>query len=434
LEEKMATNRKFSAIIFSFLAVFILAACTSTAATPTSAAPEAATATTGVSASATPATGAPYKIGFNSSATGASASLGLPEAKTAQMIQKQLNDQGGILGPDNLRHAVTIVIYDDATANDKTVSNVNRLITEDEVIAIISGTSSGASVAEIPLCQENKIPCISMASAKSITTDANAKAEYPYMFKTPQTNGHAGQWQADYLKAKGITDICIVSTNDGYGKDSDANYKAAAQAAGLNVVYEAVYAATDTEFSAQIAGVTASGCKAVEIGSTPPVASLVTIAVRNAIPDMVITSGHGICNKSYITTAGKAAEGVVFPCGKVVVVDQLADTDPQKAVLKKYIADYTAFTNGEAISTFGGHAWDGIEMVVQALASLKDGMALADQRAAVRDYLETKIVSWPGISGVFTMSATDHNGLTKDSLLFVKVQGGTWVAFPQKDW
>jgi branched-chain amino acid transport system substrate-binding protein len=411
----------------------LLSACGSAAATPTATAEPTAAATV-VSASPTPAAGAPYKIGFNSSATGASASLGLPEAKTAQMIQKQINDAGGILGPDNLRHAVTIVIYDDATSNDKTVSNVNRLIAEDGVIAIVSGTSSGASVAEIPICTENSIPCISMASAASITHDATNKVEFKWMFKTPQTNLHAGQWQADYLKAKGVTNICILYTNDGYGKDSMANYKAAAEAAGLKDVFDNNYAAADTEFSAQLAGVQASGCTAVEIGSTPPVASLVTVAVRNAMPNMIITSGHGICNQSYITTAGQAAEGVVFPCGKIVVLDQLADADPQKPVLQKYIADYTAFTGGEAISTFGGHAWDGVTMIVQALGSLKDGMSLADQRAAVRDYLETKIANWPGISGVFNMSATDHNGLTKDSLLFVKVQGGKWVAFPQKDW
>jgi branched-chain amino acid transport system substrate-binding protein len=383
---------------------------------------------------AAPTAGAAYKIGFNSSATGASASLGLPEAKTAQMIQKQINDAGGIVGPDNVKHEVTIVIYDDKTNNDDTVSNVNRLITEDEVIAVVSGTSSGASVAETPVCEENETPCISMASAKAITTDAKTGTEFKWMFKTPQTNGHAGLWQADYLKAKALTDICILYTNDGYGKDSLANYKAGAVAAGLNVVYEGNYAAADTEFSAQIAAVQASGCKAVEIGSTPPVASLVTIAVRNAMPDMVVTSGHGVCNKSFITTAGQAAEGVVFPCGKITVLDQLADTDPQKAILQKYITDYTAFTNGEAISTFGGHAWDGLEMIADALGSLKDGMALKDQRAAVREYLETKIVTWPGISGVFTFSSTDHNGLTKDSLLFVKVVNGKWVAFPQKDW
>jgi branched-chain amino acid transport system substrate-binding protein len=124
----------------------------------------------------------------------------------------------------------------------------------------------------------------------------------------------------------------------------------------------------------------------------------------------------------------------VFPCGKVTVIDKLADSDPQKPVLRKYIDDYTAYTSGEAISTFGGHAWDAVEMIVDALKSLKNGMSLEDQRSAVRDYLETKIVDWPGISGTFTMSPTDHNGLTKDSLLFVTVKDGKWVAVPESDW
>jgi branched-chain amino acid transport system substrate-binding protein len=389
----------------------------------------------GCASLAPPATaGVPYKIGFNSSATGASASLGLPEAKTAQMLQKQINDLGGIVGPDGVRHSVTVVVYDDKSANDQTVSNVNRLIQEDEVVAIVSGTSSGASVAEIPVCQENKTPCVSMASAKGITTDTKAGAEFKWMFKTPQTNGHAGEWQATYLKAKSIANACILYTNDGYGKDTLANFQAMAEAQGLKIAYAGSFAATDTEFSAQISSVQASGCKAVEIGATPPVASLVTIAVRTAMPDMVITSGHGVCNQTFIKTAGQAAEGVVFPCGKITVIDQLSDSDPQKPVLQKYIKDYTGFTNGEAISTFGGHAWDGVSMVFAALGSLKNGMSLADQRAAVRDYLETKIVQWPGISGVFTITPTDHNGLTKDSLLFVKVQNGKWVSFPQKDW
>jgi branched-chain amino acid transport system substrate-binding protein len=414
LEEKMTLKRSTYAVLACILALAVLAGCAGGNATPTE--------------------GAPYKIGFNSAATGASASLGLPEAKTAQMIQDQLNKAGGIVGPDNVRHAVTIVIYDDKSEADTSVSNVKRLIEEDEVIAVVSTTASGTSVAGIPVCQENETPCISMASAKAITTDANTNTEYKWMFKTPQTNGHAGAWQATYLKAKGVSNICILYTNDGYGKDCLANYKAAAVAEGLNVVYEGSYAAADTEFSAQMAGVQASGCDAVEIGSTPPVASLATIAVRNALPDITITSGHGICNQSFITTAGEAANGVVFPCGKITVLDQLAADDPQKAVLQQYITDYTAFTKGEPISTFGGHAWDALGMITDALGSLKDGMSLPDQRAAVRDYLETKIVKWPGISGVFTFSPTDHNGLTKDSLLFVKVENGKWVSFPQADW
>jgi branched-chain amino acid transport system substrate-binding protein len=254
------------------------------------------------------------------------------------------------------------------------------------------------------------------------------------MFKTPQTNGHAGAWQATYLSAKGMSNICILYSDDSYGKDCLDNFKATAEAAGLKVAYQASYAKTDTEFSAQIAGAQASGCKAVEIGATPPVASLVTIAVRTAMPEALITLGHGVCNQDYIKTAGKAAEGTVFPCGKITVLDQVPDDDPQKAPLKQYVKDYTDFTNGEPISTFGGHAWDAVEMAIQALGSLKEGLSLKEQRAAVRDYLENKIVKWPGISGTFTFSPTDHNGLTKESLLFVKVENGKWVAFPKSQW
>lgn len=382
----------------------------------------------------TPTTGVTYKIGFNSSATGPSASLGLPEAKTAEMIQKQLNEAGGIVGPDGVRHDVEIVIYDDESVADKAVSNVTRLIQEDEVIVLVSTTTSGGTIAHIPVCQENETPCISMASAKPITVNPDTDETYRWMFKTPQTNGHAGEWQATYLKAIGISTVCILYTDDGYGKDCLANFKATAQAAGLQVVYEGAYAATDTEFSAQIAQVQASGCQAVEIGSTPPVASLATIAVRTALPEIPITLGHGVCNRAFIDTAGAAAEGAVFPCGKITVIDQVPDSDPQKTVLQQYITDYTAFTNGEPISTFGGHAWDALQMAINALGSLNDGLTLAGQRAAVRDYLENKVEDWPGIGGVFTMSPDDHNGLTKESLLFVRVENGQWVAFPESEW
>ena len=378
--------------------------------------------------------GSTYKIGFNSSATGPYASLGLPEAKTAEMIQKQINDAGGIVGPDGVKHNLEIVIYDDETEADKAASNVSRLILEDEVIVVVSATGSGQTIGHIAHCEENETPCISMASAKPITTDPNSGQEYKWMFKTPQTNGHAGEWQADYLDAIGVSKVCILYTDDGYGGDCLSNFKAQAEAKGLEVVYEGSYAKDDTEFSAQVAGVEASGCEAVEIGSTPPVASLATVAVRTAMPDMPITLGHGVCNQAFIDTAGEAANGTVFPCGKVTVIDEVSASDPQKAVLQQYIDDYTEFTGGEPISTFGGHSWDAVHMAVDALGSLEDGLSLAEQRAAVRDYLESNITDWPGISGTFTFTASDHNGLAKDSLLFVTVEGGKWVAFPESEW
>jgi branched-chain amino acid transport system substrate-binding protein len=152
------------------------------------------------------------------------------------------------------------------------------------------------------------------------------------------------------------------------------------------------------------------------------------------MPDLPITLGHGVCNQDFINTAGAAAEGTVFPCGKVTVLEQVDTSDPQKAVLAKYIKDYDEYTGGEPISTFGGHAWDGLMMAIDALKSLKDGLSLKEQRAGVRDYLENQVKNWPGISGTFSFSPSDHNGLSKESLLFVQVKYGKWVAFPEPEW
>jgi branched-chain amino acid transport system substrate-binding protein len=161
---------------------------------------------------------------------------------------------------------------------------------------------------------------------------------------------------------------------------------------------------------------------------------MVTVALREAAPDLPIIHGHGVCNKAFIELAGEAAEGTVFPCGRLMVAELLPDTDPQKEMLLKYIKDYTEFTDGEPISTFGGHALDALLWSWEALESLPDGLSLAERRAAIRDYIENNIKDWPGTGGVFTITPDDHLGLTYKGLTFVKVENGTWVHFPPEKW
>jgi branched-chain amino acid transport system substrate-binding protein len=71
---------------------------------------------------------------------------------------------------------------------------------------------------------------------------------------------------------------------------------------------------------------------------------------------------------------------------------------------------------------------------VEALASLPDGMDLDEQRAAIRDYIESNIRNWPGTGGIFNITPDDHLGLTFEALTFVKVENGAWVYFPESAW
>jgi branched-chain amino acid transport system substrate-binding protein len=254
----------------------------------------------------------------------------------------------------------------------------------------------------------------------------------PWVYKVAQSNGDVAVREVERANTLGVNSICYLYENTGYGKDCFNNSSAALQEAGFETLFEDSFERTDTEFP-QIAGVEAAGCDAVVVGAIPPGASLVTIALRDAIPDIPIIHGHGICTEDFISAASSAAEGTEMPCSPVIIAEDLPDDHPQKEVFMEFYQAYTDHT-GEPVSTFGGHGWDSLGWVIEALESLEDGLSLEDQRAAVREYLETKIENWPGTAGVFNLSSSDHYGLTEDSFAWFKVEDGAFVPFPAEDW
>jgi branched-chain amino acid transport system substrate-binding protein len=380
-----------------------------------------------------PAAGAAYKIGFVASITGPGSGLGVPERNTAEMMAQQLEEAGGVVGPDGVAHPVEVIILDSESNPDSAASAVSRLITEEEVDVLVAGTLSGNSMAMVPLATEAEVPLISMASARAIVADPDSGEARQWVFKTPQENIHSAFWQADYLKAQELTSVCYLYENSGYGQDTLASAETAFGEAGIEIVYSDTFERSDTEFP-QIASVQGAGCDAVVIGSIPPGASMAAAAVVDSMPDMPVIQGHGVCNQQFIDLAPDAVEGTPLPCGRLLVADTLPDDDPQKELLLTYINDYTEFTGGEPISTFGGHAYDAMLWATEALASLEDGMALADRRAAIRDYVEANITDWPGTGGIFNITPDDHLGLEYTGLTFVKVQDGGYVYFPPEEW
>jgi branched-chain amino acid transport system substrate-binding protein len=379
-----------------------------------------------------PATGTPYRIGFAPGVTGGGSFLGEPERNVAEIIAAQLAESGGIVGPDGIQHEVEVIIGDTESNPDVAVSVARRFIDEDEVVAVVAGSVTPISLAIAEVAQEAEVAYISMASSLAIVKDPDTGAVRPWVFKVAQSNGDVAAWQVDRVKALGSTSACYLYENTGYGKDCFNSSSAALGEAGVEMVYEDSFERTDTEFP-QITGVQAAGCDVVVVGAIPPGASLVTIALRDVLPEVPIIHGHGVCTEDFITTAGNAAEGMEMPCSEVIVADQLPDDHPQKAVFTEFQQAYTNHT-GEPVSTFGGHGWDSLKWVIEALESLPDGLTLPEQRTAVRDYIESSIVDWPGTAGVFNLSATDHYGLAKDSLSWFKVEDGRFVQFPPEEW
>ena len=438
-------KRAFAVLTIVALVSVLVAGCATPAPAPepTTPPPAEATATTApppaegtaTSAPATPPAGpaTTYKIGFFSSITGAAANVGVPERNTAEMVAAQLAEAGGVTGPDGVVHPVEIILYDDESNPEISAAMATKLIEEDQVDAIVGGSGPDQSVAVVPLAQEAGIPYISMDPARPIIIDPVTRLPYYWTFSTAPENGHAGLVQGLYGELTGVIEACELYSNDANGKDSLAVTTGALLQKGILVTYSAAFEPTDTTFP-QMADVVASGCNALFIGAVPPAAALVTVAARQAAPDLPIILGQGVCNAEFLSEAGAAAEGTVFTCGKLLVADQLLDTDASKELLAKYIADYTEFTGGEPLNEFGGFTYDALRMVMEAMGSLESGLDLPARRAAIRDYIGNDITNWAGTAGSFYITRHDHVGLAYTDLFWVRVENGAFKLFPTPEW
>jgi len=377
--------------------------------------------------------GAPYKIGFIASITGPGASLGKPERDVARLVQERLNREGGIVATDGVRHEVQILINDDQSRADTAASLARRLIEQEQVHVLVAGTLSGPSLAMVPIATELRTPMISMASARAIIEDPETKRMRPWIFKPVPENLHSAAKQAEYLKAIGITGVCHLYENTAYGKDTFESAKVEFGKAGIRILYGDSFDRFATEFP-QVTRVRASGCKAVVIGSIPPAAAVINVAVAGRVGPRKIVHGHGACSPDLIRTAGAAAEGTVMPCGKILVADQLPVNDPVRRVNLELIGEYTRITGGEPISTFAGHAYDALQWALLALREVPDGLALPRVREAVREALETKVKNYVGTHGVMTLSPEDHLGFNPKDFVIVTVQGGRFVILPRERW
>ncbi len=356
----------------------------------------------------------PYRIGAVFSITGPGSSLGIPERDTALMLEADINARGGIKGPDGRLHPLKIVIYDDASDETKAVLAAKKLIDEDKVTAIVGTTLSGTSLAILDTVQKAEVPLISCAAAAKIVEPA---AERKWVFKTPQSDHLIVGVLVDYLKAKGLTRVAWLNVDYAFGQLGWVEFEKAAQTAGLSIPVNEKFGQKDVDMTAQLTRVKAAAPQAVVVWSIPPSASIATRNYADLGLKMPMFQSHGVGNKKFVELAGPAANGVMFPAGKLLVAEQLADNDPQKAVLLAYARDFEARYGPR--NTFGGHAWDAVQLAVRGLE--RAGIDRAGVRAAIES---TR--NFVGISGVFDFSPTDHNGLDRRAATMIQVVDGQW--------
>ncbi len=353
----------------------------------------------------------PIKIGSVLSVTGPAAFLGDPELKTLQMYVESINKGGGLLG-----RQLELVHYDDGSDAGKANGFGKRLIDDDKVDVIVGGTTTGATMSMAPLVEKAGVPFISLAGAVVIVEPVKK-----WVFKTPHTDRMAAEKVFEDMKQRGLTKVALFSETSGFGQSGKKETEGVAAKYGITLVANETYGPKDTDMSPQLTKIrNVPGVQAVFIFGLGQGPAIATKSYKQLGMTLPLYHAHGVASEEFIKLAGPAAEGVRLPAAALLVADKLAANDPQKPVAEGYAKAFAAKWKTD-VSSFGGHAYDGLMIAVDAIKR-----AGSTDKAKVRDAIEaTK--GFVGTGGVVNMSATDHMGLDLSAFKMLEIKGGDWT-------
>lgn len=350
------------------------------------------------------------KIGAMLAVTGPASFLGDPEAKTYKLFVDKLNQEGGVLG-----RKLELFLYDTGGDAKQAVSFTKRLIDNDKIDILLGGTTTGETMAVIPMVDEAEIPFISLGGGNPV------EPVKKWVFKTPHSDRMALSKIFIDVQKRGLKSVAVIAGSGGFDQSCRGQAKELAPKYGAAVVTDETYAPTDSDVTPQLTKIkNTAGVQAV---ISCGFGSVTSITARNykqlGMESIPLYFNHGVGSQQFIDGAGGAAEGVRVPVAALVVAEQLADGDPQKPLALAYQKAYRDAYK-EPISTFGGHAYDSFVIAIEAIKR-----AGGPDHAKMRDEIE-KTKGFNGIDGIFNMSPTDHLGLTLESFKMVEVRNNGW--------
>ncbi len=350
-----------------------------------------------------------FYLGAVLSISGPAAWLGTPEKKTLRLLEKKINEEGGIKGK-----RIKILIENSEGIPTKAINAIKKLVAKEHVLGIIGGSRSGTSIAMSVVAAENEIAMISCASAEGIIKNKQTGQTKKWVFTVaPKSIDAAKKILKDHQKKK-YNKIAILSGKTDFGEDGRRHLKTLIKQYGLNLVADETYLPTDIDMTAQLTKIRRSNPHTIINWSIVPAQSIVSKNMKTLGIDIPLYQSHGYANIKYIHSSGSSAEGILLPGGRLLIVDHLGASHAQFEVLKSY-RDLYESEYGEKVSTFGGHAYDAFSLFVRAL---KKG---ATTRKQVRDTLE-QTKSFIGTGGIFNFSKKDHSGLNEHAFEMIVIK------------
>jgi branched-chain amino acid transport system substrate-binding protein len=356
------------------------------------------------------------KLGAFFDLSGRAAFIGTPTKLVAEMAVEKINAEGGING-----QMLELIIADTEANPAKSASIAKKFIHKDDVVAIIGPTLTDTGMNVKKVVEDGQTPTFMTVGGDPVIMGGKF-GTYKYVFKSPQRSSIAVERLFIYLKEKGLTRIALLSAADGFGKDGARWMEKLAPEYGIEIIANESFGTRDTDMTAQLTKVKNTNPQAIIAWTIGPAGSIIAKNKVQLGIDLPLFQCHGLPDPKYVELAGAASEGDRMPATKLMIVNELPDSDPQKEVIEEFVKLYTekGYDKQFPINTHSGYAWDAIMMVANAMKKVgTDKEALRNELEATKNYV--------GISGTYNITEEDHNGLDVDSMVMVEVKDGTFV-------
>lgn len=243
------------------------------------------------------------KLGVGGAHSGDLASYGLPTVKAAEMVVKEINAKGGVLGKQ-----VELLVEDDVCKPEVATNTATKLVSQ-QANAIIGHICSGATKAALGIYKDAKLIVISPSATNPELTQSG---QYPNFYRTIASDDAQARLEVDFAIGKlKVRKIAVLHDKGDYGKGL-AEYakrfiEESKQAAV--VLFEGITPGA-VDYSAVVQKIKRADAEAVIYGGYHPEASSIISQMRKKNMKTLFISDDGVKDDTFIKVAQKYAEGV----------------------------------------------------------------------------------------------------------------------------
>ncbi len=341
-------------------------------------------------------------VGEYGSLTGGQATFGQSTHNGIMLAVDEINGAGGVNG-----RKVRVITEDDQSKSEEAANAVTKLISQNNVIAVLGEVASSSSLAAAPICQSNKVPMITPSSTNERVTQVG-----DYIFRMCFIDPYQGEAMANYLSRQlGMKRAAIlIDVKSDYSTGLAANFERVFLANGGQIVGKQSYAQGDSDFRSQLTTLKAANPEVIFVPGYYNDIGQIAIQARDLGMPQPLAGGDGWESPKLIEIGGKALEGCFYS-------NHYHVDDPSPAV-RQFVQKYEE-RFGAKPDSLAALGYDSARVLADAItrAGTTDGPKLRDAIAATKNF--------PGVTGVITLGP-DRNPIGK-KLVVLQIKDGNTV-------